>query len=269
MVLFLNLDSSKPPPHDNPHDDLDRQPTRTLHWDTPHPGVVATRPRPSPNTTHPFTALMSSYPLLMSLTKHLDLNDLASLSSTCHPFRSLLLPQRKNLTSRSLVCKNSGGQVHRCVKDLVNECRRCLKPVCRNCARRPGPGLLFSRLNRLCSNHSVCSPQVFDKVCDCADAWLCRGCLGRYPPPGPGPHTTMKLAGGRSQCLFRKREGNVGRSGDSDGGSGAEIGCMVVEGGVLQLSLKLEKTGDFRRWCDWCDGVVLTAEDRAVLGKEG
>lgn len=114
MVLFLNLDSSKSPPHNSSR------------------GLPTAKPQQNPNITHPFTALLSSYPLLISLAKHLDLGDLATLSNTCHPFRSLLLPQRENLTSTSLVCKNSGQQQpRRCVKDLVNECKGCLKPVCR------------------------------------------------------------------------------------------------------------------------------------------
>ena len=130
MVLFLNLDSSKPPPQDDSHDDY--QSIQAPHRHAPRSRALpTTKSQSNPNAAHPFTTLLSSYPLLISLAKHLDLGDLATLSRTCHPFRSLLLLQRENLTSTSLVCKNSGKQFCRCVKDLVNECRGCMEPVCR------------------------------------------------------------------------------------------------------------------------------------------
>ncbi|KAG0126304.1 hypothetical protein HOY82DRAFT_570474 [Tuber indicum] len=257
MVLFLNLDSSKPPLYDNSHDDC--QSIRAIQWHAR--AVPAAESQPNPNTTHPFTTLLSSYPLLISLVKHLDLNDLATLSTTCHPFRSLLLPQRENLTSTSLVCKNSSWKFRRCVKDLVNECRGCLEPICRNCARRPNPWMSSLRLRRLCSNHRVCSLQGSDKVCDCAEMWLCAECSGM--PLRRMPVTTVELVDGEKGCPFGRRNGYVGCT-DDGGGSG----CMVGEGRVIELPLKLEKAGVFRGWCNWCEGVVLTAEDRAVLEKE-
>ncbi|RPA97719.1 hypothetical protein L873DRAFT_1106149 [Choiromyces venosus 120613-1] len=270
MVLFLNLDSSKPPPHNNPHNDLDCQSIRALHWQTPlarEPRAI--NPPANPNTAHPFTALLSSYPLLISLVKHLDLNDLATLSSTCHPFRSLLLPQRENLISTSLACKNSGQKFRRCVKDLVNECRGCLEPICRNCARRPNAWVLSLRLRRLCSNHRVCSLQEFGRFCDCAEIWLCPGCLGRYSSLEPKFVKAMKLISGKRECPLGKREGYVGCNGDGGGDCATGSGSVAGEGEVLEFPLKLERTGVFRGWCDWCDGVVLTVEDRAALEKAG
>ncbi|KAG0634798.1 hypothetical protein HOY80DRAFT_499677 [Tuber brumale] len=255
MVFFLNLDSSKPPPHNNSHDDCPSIRAKQRHAQV----VPATESQPNPNATHPFTVLLSSYPLLISLVKHLDLNDLATLSSTCHPFRSLLLLQRENLTSTSLACKNSSREFQRCVKDLVNECRECQEPICRNCARRRNPWILSWRLRRLCSNHRVCSLRGFDKVCDCAEMWLCARCS---EPPKVAFATTAELDNREEDCPFGKRKGYVGCT---DGGGVG--GCMVGEGRVIEPSLKLEKAGVFRGWCCWCEGVVLTAEDRAVLEK--
>jgi len=106
-------------------------------------------------------------------------------------------------------------------------------------------------------------------VCDCAEMWLCAGCLGRYPPLKPTSVTAMKLVNEKRECPFGKLGGYAGCSSDGDRGCGTGSGCMMGEGEGLEYPLKLEKKGVFRGWCDWCNGVVLTAEDRGVLEKEG
>ena len=111
----------------------------------------------------------------------------------------------------------------------------------------------------------MCSLKEFGRVCDCAEVWLCAGCLGRYRPLEPTFVTAIKLVNNeRRECPLGKRGGYVGCSGDGDD-CGTGSGCMIREGEDYEL----EKRGSFREWCDWCNGVVLTAEERAALEKEG
>lgn len=99
-------------------------------------------------------------------------------------------------------------------------------------------------------------------MCDCAEVWLCAGCLGRYRPLEPTFVTAIKLVNNeKRECPLGKRGGYVGCSGDGDD-CGTGSGCTRED-------FELEKRGSFREWCDWCNGVVLTAEERAALEKEG
>jgi hypothetical protein len=97
---------------------------------------------------------------------HLDLNTLHELSRTCRQFRANLLQHRKLLISQTLRCENettdpaqrlgnalfashqvwtaygrdgvkigriTSGKVGACARDLVGECKKCGRIVCRVC----------------------------------------------------------------------------------------------------------------------------------------
>jgi len=113
----------------------------------------------------------------------------------------------------------------------------------------------------------MCSLREFGKVCDCAEIWLCAGCLAVYPSLEPAIATANKLFDEERGCSFWKPGGYVGQSDDGDSGTGS--GCTMGIEEIPEFPLKLEKAGVFRGWCDWCNGVVLTAEDRAALEKGG
>ncbi|KAF2434727.1 hypothetical protein EJ08DRAFT_626818 [Tothia fuscella] len=134
--------------------------------------------RPNPNVNG-FSAALSCYPIASSLACHLDLNTLHNLSRACRQFRANLLQYRTQLIAQSLRCSKEGletnvrladglraassafrdnhygkitsGKVGRCARDMVSECRRCNKIVCRNCTAKPPPGPeLKRRHRRLC-----------------------------------------------------------------------------------------------------------------------
>ena len=99
------------------------------------------------------------------MTRSVDLNDLDALSRTCRQFRSNLLPFRTQLVKQTLRCGNedasspmsdtrarrttsngarhlsganaiangrlTSGRVGACARDMVSECRRCGRVVCR------------------------------------------------------------------------------------------------------------------------------------------
>ncbi|KAF2841861.1 hypothetical protein M501DRAFT_919101, partial [Patellaria atrata CBS 101060] len=138
--------------------------------------------RPNPNING-FSAALSCYPIVSQLASLLDLNSLHDLSRTCRQFRVNLLQYRRQLIASSLRCSNealdrnqllasrlldardawhnhsgnglntrlSSGKVGKCARDMVGECRRCGKIVCRNCtAKPPAPAHLKERHRRLC-----------------------------------------------------------------------------------------------------------------------
>lgn len=143
----------------------------------------------------------------------MDLNTLHALSQTCRQFHTNLTPYRQQLTKRTLRCENeyietlsdmlnsgvdipdsiksviqllsqstgqSGrmtrGKVSKCARDMVGECRRCSKVICRvrcpessfccggiltaslqNCTiKTPTNAMLNNRIRRLCTTcHTV------------------------------------------------------------------------------------------------------------------
>ncbi|KAF2458717.1 hypothetical protein BDY21DRAFT_362929 [Lineolata rhizophorae] len=149
---------------------------------------VAEQERPNPNLNS-FSQALSCYPVVSQLATELDLNTLHALSRTCRQFRANLLQYCDQLVARTLRCSNekappalrvadalrashaawldggasaaatrgagtsrmAGGRVGVCARDMVGECRRCGKIVCRNCtAKPPPPAALPGRLRRLC-----------------------------------------------------------------------------------------------------------------------
>lgn len=99
----------------------------------------------------------------MSIASHIDLNTLDALSRTCRQIRVNLLQFRTQLLSSTLRCENEdveldpehkfryraraadwyfvemgresagAGKVGDCARDMVAECRRCARVVCRVC----------------------------------------------------------------------------------------------------------------------------------------
>ncbi|KAJ9307777.1 hypothetical protein DTO217A2_2781 [Paecilomyces variotii] len=136
-----------------------------------------------------FSAALSCYPIVKEIAKSVDLNTLHALSRTCRQFRVNLLPYRDQLIKQTLRCENeyietlsdmlgdgavlpdnlknilrllsrdtvdlgklTSGKVGRCARDMVSECRRCSRVVCRNCCiKPPSSAMLKNRLRRLCT----------------------------------------------------------------------------------------------------------------------
>lgn len=99
--------------------------------------------------------------VIMSIATHIDLNTLDALSMTCRQVRANLLQFRAKLLTSTLHCENEDveldpehtfryraravdwyfvdmgrdaagvGKVGDCARDMVRECRRCSKVVCR------------------------------------------------------------------------------------------------------------------------------------------
>ncbi|KAI0206741.1 hypothetical protein F4808DRAFT_454658 [Astrocystis sublimbata] len=118
------------------------------------------------------TEAFGCYPIVSVIVSSLDLNTLDNLSRTCRQIRENLLQYRRSLVTRSLHCykeepplgpednemnwhymATSEGYRRKgcCARDMVAECRRCARPVCRNCViRPPGPSTFRDRHRRLC-----------------------------------------------------------------------------------------------------------------------
>ncbi|KAF1836547.1 hypothetical protein BDW02DRAFT_587354 [Decorospora gaudefroyi] len=114
-------------------------------------GAVDERPNPNING---FSAALSCYPIVRQLAAQLDLNTLDDLSRTCRQFRANLLDYRSQLVKHTLHCCNeklTTGRVGKCARDMVGECQRCARVVCRNCTMKPPPTpTLRARHRRLC-----------------------------------------------------------------------------------------------------------------------
>lgn len=107
-------------------------------------------------------SLTHSYSIVSQLACLLDLNTLHDLSRTCRQFRANLLQYRTMLKTLTLCCENdfsdltalsngvnhdsagprvyrtnksssrfTSGKVGPCARDMVGECRKCSKIVCR------------------------------------------------------------------------------------------------------------------------------------------
>lgn len=187
-----------------------------------------------------FSAALSCYPIVKEIARAIDLNTLYALSSTCRQFHVNLAPFRHQLARETLRCENeyietlaemldsgsvlpdsvksvirllsrpSGeqtrmtrGKVAKCARDMLGECRRCAKVVCRNCTiKPPSQPALKNRIRRLCrpcgiaplSSHlsyttsdphtpdpwdenSVAAIAFARNPCNCEEAvWLCTQC---------------------------------------------------------------------------------------------
>ncbi|OCT47709.1 hypothetical protein CLCR_03519 [Cladophialophora carrionii] len=62
-------------------------------------------------TTNKLAALLTCYPVALSLSSHLDLNDLHALAATCHGVHASLTQYARQLKSRSLRCSHDGTPV--------------------------------------------------------------------------------------------------------------------------------------------------------------
>jgi len=145
------------------------------------PVVVKEDARYNPNVNG-FSEALGCYPIVSQLACMLDLNTLHDLSRTCRQFRANLFQYRTMLKTLTLRCENelpeppgnlpedgqglttaqlynqpkrsgrfTGGKVGPCARDMVGECRKCSKIVCRNCiAKPPHPRELKGRHRRLC-----------------------------------------------------------------------------------------------------------------------
>ncbi|PVI04966.1 hypothetical protein DM02DRAFT_555414 [Periconia macrospinosa] len=119
----------------------------------------------------------ASYSVVRQLASQLDLNSLHDLSRTCRQFRANLLEYRDQLIKHTLRCENedadagallgsrimearasfqssrqlTSGRVGKCARDMVGECQRCARVVCRNCTiKPPATPVLRARHRRLC-----------------------------------------------------------------------------------------------------------------------
>ncbi|KAL8946815.1 MAG: hypothetical protein Q9222_006840 [Ikaeria aurantiellina] len=157
-------------------------------------------PRPNPNLNN-FSVALGCYPIVTQLTQYLDLNTLHALSRTCRQFRANLLQYRTRLVQQTLRCENESpatlqwsndypirrrplvsGRVSPCARDLVSDCRRCGRVICRNCAHKPpSASQLRLRHRRLCVTCLATPlPQITPKwqdPCTCTSSvYLCSPC---------------------------------------------------------------------------------------------
>ncbi|RKU49699.1 hypothetical protein DL546_009838 [Coniochaeta pulveracea] len=172
----------------------------------------------------------------MAVASHLDLNTLDNLSRTCRGVHHALLQFRRMLLISTLRCVNEDLEVNtddviryraristtysvnypqrpvdqgmdkrhqhwvkagQCARDLVSDCRRCGRVVCRNCAiKPPTPVVLRNRHRRLCKacgraplgllakpslppETTLNSEAMQRHICKCDSAegiWLCQPC---------------------------------------------------------------------------------------------
>ncbi|KAK6854525.1 hypothetical protein PG995_009618 [Apiospora arundinis] len=148
---------------------------------TPAQQQPPTMPTPTVPFRNGMTEALGCYPIAMAVASLLDLNALDNLSRTCRGVRQGLLQYRSSLVTHTLHCVNEdivvdpedtfryraragnwfymqemggdryNGKSGSCARDMVAECRRCAKVVCRNCAiKPPAPIVLRDRHRRLC-----------------------------------------------------------------------------------------------------------------------
>lgn len=111
---------------------------------------------------------LNNYSIVKEIARSVDLNTLHALSRTCRQFRANLMPFRQQLVKQTLRCENeyietisdmldrgasipdsvksvlqlmsrdgvepgrlTSTKVRKCARDMVGECRRCSRVVCR------------------------------------------------------------------------------------------------------------------------------------------
>jgi hypothetical protein len=174
MVPVATANSAEFPPSPTSSDDECEDATKRQELDNPNRNA--------------FSAALSCYPIVKEIARAVDLNTLDALSRTCRQFRVNLAPFRHQLVRETLRCENeyietvtemldgravlpssvksvlrllsqgssepgrmTRGKVSKCARDMVGECRRCNKVVCRNCTIKPlSSTALKSRIRRLC-----------------------------------------------------------------------------------------------------------------------
>lgn len=182
MVVLVDLEDDDPHSFENhPHTagwvnvkPLHHSLAQSVAEDEQSASAVHDRPNPNING---FSAALSCYPIVRQLAAQLDLNTLDDLSRTCRQFRANLLDYRSQLVKQTLHCCNEDvnliekvgsrrqegryhlvlegrlttGRVGKCARDMVGDCQRCGKVVCRNCTMKPPPTpTLRARHRRLC-----------------------------------------------------------------------------------------------------------------------
>ncbi|PYH89941.1 hypothetical protein BO71DRAFT_402655 [Aspergillus ellipticus CBS 707.79] len=228
LSKLLAGSSNGPPSHPADNKERAADPLPTL------PSLPQEDQNPNRNS---FSAALSCYPIIKEIARAIDLNTLHALSRTCRQFHANLAPYRQQLVKQTLRCENeyietlsdmldsraaiphnvksviqllsdnargSGrltrGKVAKCARDMVAECHRCSKVVCRNCTiKPPTSNMLKNRIRRLCTTcrtaplsdlidppHEPSSPidpsrtiiSAFQSTpCACDDAiWLCHQC---------------------------------------------------------------------------------------------
>ncbi|KAI0911269.1 hypothetical protein F4823DRAFT_314365 [Ustulina deusta] len=172
--------------------------------------------RENPNRNR-MTEALGCYPIVIAIVSWLDLNTLDNLSRTCRQIRENLLQYRGPLVTHTMHCykeqrplepednemnwyymtiNESYRRKGSCARDMVSECRRCARPVCRNCIIRP-PGLstFRDRHRRLCipctkaplaalanppllPGTSMDADEMRRAMCTCQSdcVWLCHPC---------------------------------------------------------------------------------------------
>ncbi|CAF9920073.1 MAG: hypothetical protein ALECFALPRED_001420 [Alectoria fallacina] len=166
MVVFVDLDNDV---SDDPHADPNgprgfsslrkhRLGDKVTANAPPNANDGKLEERPNPNINS-FSAALGAYPIVTQLAHNVDLNTLDALSRTCRQIRANLLQYRNRLVQQTLHCENEfrgakssqsekpgqkwhilgeaghlvSGKVSTCARDLVSDCRRCGRIVCRVC----------------------------------------------------------------------------------------------------------------------------------------
>ncbi|KAF3006122.1 hypothetical protein E8E14_003602 [Neopestalotiopsis sp. 37M] len=207
------------------------------------------------------TEALGCYPVAMAVASSLDLISLDNLSRTCRQIHASLLQYRAPLKSHTLHCEfedveldpddtlryraragnwfymeelgnsssNYNGKSGQCARDMVAECRRCARVVCRNCAIKPPASIVLrDRHRRLCTRCTKAPLGALAKpplqastpidadimkraVCTCQSdgVWLCQPC-GR----------SIRGADSDYRAIWRWRN----QYGDVIGGVGTGIG---------------------------------------------
>ncbi|KXS93334.1 hypothetical protein AC579_447, partial [Pseudocercospora musae] len=172
MVRFVDLEEDA---------DLRAGPLSNLNPDLE--SAIEEDSRPNPNLSN-FSAALSCYPIVTLLAGYIDLVTLENLSKTCRQIRANLLGFRAILVSQTLHCDNenanpaerlgnalhashqvwttygrngtkigriTSGKIGACARDMVGDCRKCGKIICRNCVIKPPPSNIVKlRHRRLC-----------------------------------------------------------------------------------------------------------------------
>ncbi|GAW21509.1 hypothetical protein ANO14919_110300 [Xylariales sp. No.14919] len=172
--------------------------------------------RENPNRNR-VTEALGCYPIVIAIVSWIDLNTLDNLSRTCRQIRENLLQYRGPLVTHTMHCykeqpplepednemnwyymsiNESYRRKGSCARDMVTECRRCAKPVCRNCIiRPPGNSAFRGRHRRLCipctkaplaaltkpplpPGTSIDADEMQRAMCTCQSdsVWLCQPC---------------------------------------------------------------------------------------------
>ncbi|KAI1273740.1 hypothetical protein F5Y07DRAFT_375474 [Xylaria sp. FL0933] len=234
MAIFVDLDEESEPPQAQAvaRGEWDSERTKLqlqqellavvnsntyVNGGSPDPAAAADKGiRENPNRNR-MTEALGCYPIVIAIVSWLDLNTLDNLSRTCRQIRENLLQYRVPLVTHTMHCykerpplepednemnwyymsiNESYRRKGSCARDMVSECRRCSRPVCRNCIiRPPGPSTFRDRHRRLCipctkapltalanppllAGTSIDAGEMQRAMCTCHSdgVWLCHPC---------------------------------------------------------------------------------------------